>query len=787
MSHETDASDDHGSSRPENRLAGESSPYLQLHRHNPVDWYPWGPEALEKARREDKPIFLSVGYSTCYWCHVMERESFSDPAIAEGMNRGFVNVKVDREERPDLDEIYMTATQILTGHGGWPNSVFLTPELKPFYAGTYFPPEDRYGRPGFASLLGDLEEAWEKRRTEVLGQAEELTAAMRRYVEERAQPGEAPPPADVFERALAGLGKRFDSEWAGFGGAPKFPTPSNLWLLLAAAEGGDELAPAAADMLHATLDQMARGGIFDQLGGGFHRYATDRAWRVPHFEKMLYDNGLLLEVYAREHGRTKDPEMARVVRETVRFLEREMSLDAGGFASAIDAETEGREGAFYVWRRRELMDVLGGEDFEFAAPLLGFAGVPFFEDEFFVLHLPERLDVQAKRRRTSREELLAELDPLREKLLDARGRRPRPLTDDKVLADWNGMVIRGLAVAGRLLGEADYVRRAVEAAEFVLANLRLDGRLHHAWRGGEAKVPGMLSDYVYLVRGLLGLHRASGEARWLAAAAELAEEQEEHLADGRGGYFVAEERDDLLLRSKEVFDGAVPGANAVAVLNALELAEATGGEAAETWRQRAHAALAAAAPLVEQFPDGGRAMAVAVRRWYEGPGGAGATGDADRAGDAGDTSLAAREEEARRAVREAAADPDYDSIPNLTAAAVQAVEAEVTVEEAGDGGWSPFRLRLKVEEGMHLNAAEVDHPSLVPTTLAASKGELRRVEMPPGETLEQAGETLSVYQGEVEITGEVRPEEKGVPHLLLTYQACDDRRCLPQVTRRVRL
>jgi len=720
-----------------------------------------------------------VGYSTCYWCHVMERESFSDPAIAEAMNRGFVNVKVDREERPDLDEIYMTATQILTGHGGWPNSVFLTPDLKPFYAGTYFPPEDRYGRPGFASLVRDLEEAWEKRRTEVEGQAEELTGAMRRYVEERAQPGTAPPPADVFERALTGLGKRFDTEWAGFGGAPKFPTPSNLWLLLAAAEGGDRLAPAAADMLHASLDQMARGGIFDQLGGGFHRYATDRAWRVPHFEKMLYDNGLLLEVYAREHGRTKDPEMARVVRETVAFLEREMSLDGGGFASAIDAETEGREGAYYVWRRQELMDVLGAEDFEFAAPLLGFAGVPFFEDEFFVLHLPERLDVQAKRRRTSREDLLAELDPLREKLLDARYQRPRPLTDDKVLADWNGMAIRGLAVAGRLLGEAGYVGRAAAAADFVLENLRRDGRLHHAWRGGEAKVPGMLSDYVYLVRGLLGLHRASGEARWLDAAAELAEEQEEHLADGRGGYFVAEERDDLLLRSKEVFDGAVPGANAVAVLNALELAAATGGEAAQTWRHRARAALAAAAPLVEQFPDGGRAMAVAVRRWHE-------TAVEEPVGAAGG-SVADHQEEARRAAAAAAADPDYDSIPNLTAAAVQAVAAEVVVEEAGEDGWSAFRLRLEVAEGMHLNAAEVDHPALVPTTLGMSKGELRRVEMPQGEALEQGGETLDVYRGEVEISGEVRPAAKGVPYLLLTYQACDDRRCLPQVTRRVGL
>src|SRR5258708_2748379 len=379
---------DHPSSQQAaaNRLAGESSPYLLLHRHNPVDWYPWGEEALERARREDKPIFLSVGYSTCYWCHVMERESFSDPRVAAVMNRDFVNVKLDREERPDLDEVYMPATQILTGRGGWPNSVFLAPRLEPFFAGTYFPPEDSHGRPGFVNVLADLAEAWRQRRAEVMEQAEEMARAMRRFLEERGRPAPEPPGAGACWRCVDSLAKRFDRQWGGFGGAPKFPTPSNLFVLL-------EMAPERPDagaMLAATLDAMARRGIYDQLAGGFHRYATDREWQVPHFEKMLYDNGLLLELYAREHARTGDPQAARVGRETAAFLEREMTSPQGAFWSAIDGETGGHEGAFYVWTPAQIEAGPRAEDAAFAAPPLGFAGPPFFEGGRWVLQLPER-------------------------------------------------------------------------------------------------------------------------------------------------------------------------------------------------------------------------------------------------------------------------------------------------------------------------------------------------------------------------------------------------------------
>ena len=755
-----------GAAAATNRLAGESSPYLLLHAHNPVDWYPWGEEALERARAEDRPIFLSVGYSTCYWCHVMERESFSDPAIAERMNRGFVNVKVDREERPDLDEIYMTATQILTGQGGWPNSVFLTPDLKPFYAGTYFPPEDRYGRPGFPTLVAGLSDAWARRRDEVEQQAEELARAMRRFLEERVEAGEAPPSPAAARAALAGLASRFDAEHGGFGGAPKFPTPSNLWLLAELA--GDE--PRAGEMLAATLDAMARGGIYDQLAGGFHRYATDRAWLVPHFEKMLYDNGLLLELYAREHARTGDPEAARVVRETAAFLAREMTTPEGAFASAIDAETAGREGAYYVWTREELEQVLGEEGFAFLAPLYGFAGPPFFEDEAYVLHLPEPLAAAAAERRTSRDELLAEIAPLRARLLAARSERPRPLTDDKVLADWNGTAIAGLATAGRLLGEPEMVERAALAADFVLGEMCGEPGLLHAWRGGEARVPAMLADYAFLVRGLLALHRATGDDRWLERAAELTAEQLDRLADPRGGFFVAAESDDLLLRSKDLFDGALPSANAVAALNLLALAERT-GEA--RWRREADRTLAAAAPLVEQFPDA-KTMAIAALRWHGEGGGA---GERQPTGEGG-------EEQAAGSARTAAT---TGGMEGLAREAEVAVTVTAELGPPGEGGWRPLRLTLRCAPGWHVNPPEPDDETLIPTTVEAEGAELHTLAWPAPETLELGGRPLAVYRGEFVVQAELRPSGDSDPTLLLRYQPCDETRCLPPFTRRVRL
>src|SRR6185369_3270199 len=504
----------------------------------------------------------------------------------------------------------MAATQILTGQGGWPNSVFLTPSLKPFYAGTYFPPEDRYGRPGFGAVLNGLSEAWHARRSDVEAQSEEMETAMRRFLEERAVPAARTPNPVLAEKGLGSLSRRFDPEWGGFGGAPKFPTPSNLYFCLEMA--GDH--PQAGEMLAATLDQMARGGIYDQLAGGFHRYATDREWKIPHFEKMLYDNGFLLEIYAKEHARTGDAQAARIVRETAGWVAREMTSPEGAFYSAVDAETHGHEGAYYVWTREEITAALGEEDAAFLAPILGFAGPPFFEGSHYVLHLPERLEELAAQRRMPVEELLREVDALKAKLLEARSRRDRPLTDDKILADWNGMLIRGLAVAGALLGEPSFVERAARAADFVLTRMRAEGVLLHSWRQGQGKITAYLSDYAFLVSGLLALHRAQGDGRWLQAAVDLTREQSARLGDPAGGFFVAAESPDLLFRSKEVFDGATPSGNAVAALNLLELAARTGDA---EWLTAARASLRAFATLVETHTDAVRMLILAVRRYHE--------------------------------------------------------------------------------------------------------------------------------------------------------------------------
>ncbi|HWM91176.1 MAG TPA: DUF255 domain-containing protein [Thermoanaerobaculia bacterium] len=742
-----------------NRLADESSPYLLLHRHNPVDWYPWGPEALERARRENKPIFLSVGYSTCYWCHVMERESFSSPDVAERMNRDFVNIKVDREERPDVDEIYMAATQILTGQGGWPNSVFLTPDLKPFYAGTYFPPDDRHGRPSFQKVLHGLSEAWRERRDEVDMQADEMAGAMGRYLEQRAQPAAAPPGPEVALRSLEALARRFDGQHGGFGGAPKFPTPSNLFLCLELADEREE----AGEMLSATLDHMARGGIYDQLGGGFHRYATDREWNVPHFEKMLYDNGFLLELCAREHARTGDPQAARIVRETARWIEREMTSPEGAFWSAIDAETHGHEGAFYVWTRDEIFEALGREDAAFLAPILGFDGPPFFEEDQYVLHLPERLEQAAARRRMDPDELLREVKAIEERLFMVRARRDRPLTDDKVLTDWNGMVIAGLAVAGRVLGDASMLERAASAAQFVLDRMRSpEGVLLHAWRQGQGRITAYLDDYVFLVRGLLALHEAQGDEAWLRAAADLTQEQIQRLKDPEGGgFFVAAESPDLLFRSKDVFDGATPAGNAVAVLNLLELAERTGNS---LWRIEARASLQAFAPMIQGHPDGARMMSIAARRYHE-----------------AETGTTVSVEERAAHEREAGA----AGVEKLAHAAAELVKVRLDERAEAVGGWHPFRLVLEVAPGWHIQANPASEEFLVPTEVTAEGGaEVRGLRYPEGEEVEAGfagGQPLAVYGGRVEIAGEV----SGSGRLVVRFQPCDDSRCLPPVERAV--
>jgi hypothetical protein len=591
-----------GSDQPHaNRLIHESSPYLLLHAHNPVDWYPWGDEAFEKARKEDKPIFLSIGYSTCYWCHVMEREVFSNPSIAALMNQWFVSVKLDREERPEIDDIYMTATQLLNnGDGGWPNNLFLTPDRKPFVAGTYFPPEDRQGQPGFPSVLRQIHQAWEERRPEVIGQADRLAAALRASLVLRQAPAAQPPSKEAALDVVRALESRYDESFGGFDGPPKFPSPGQLWLLWAAGERGDA---KARRMVLGTLGAMGRGAIYDQLDGGFHRYTLDREWRVPHFEKMLYDNALLAEMLAVAWKATGDPDLERTARGTLDFLLERMTLPEGAFKSAIDAETDGEEGAYSTWTDAELHKVLGPDGFAALAPLFGFDAPPNLPGGRRTLYLTQPFGNIPGRS-------AANVRPWLDKLRAARRTRKLPRIDDKALTDWNGMTIAALAHAGKLLNEPRFTKAAERAADFVLTQIKAkDGTLLHTWRQGQAKIPAFLDDYAWLIRGLLALHETTGDARWLREAERLAEEMERRLRDPQGGYHLSAATANLLFQPKTVADSAVPSGNAVAILDLLALSERTGKD---VYRQRAEQALRAFAPELANVPEAMPSLALGV-------------------------------------------------------------------------------------------------------------------------------------------------------------------------------
>jgi hypothetical protein len=567
-----------------NRLARETSPYLLQHAHNPVDWYPWGEEAFARARAEDKPLLLSVGYSACHWCHVMERESFENPDIAAVMNAGFVNVKVDREERPDVDHIYMQAVQSMTGRGGWPMTVFLTPDGTPFYGGTYFPPEDRHGLPGFPKLLAAIADAWGSRRDEVQQSGRELTASLGQS--ERLRRATTLLSDEVLFAAYQGISSQFDEEWGGLGGAPKFPQPMIWEFVLRFFKRTQN--PYARRMVHTTLVRMARGGMYDQIGGGFARYSVDAQWLVPHFEKMLYDNAQLASLYLHAWLAFGDPECRRVCEETLDYLLRDMADPAGGFHSAEDADSEGHEGKFYVWTADEIRAVLGPA----AGRALADWGVdrgPNFEGKN-ILYVAGEPDPEA-------------IAPLRRQLYEARERRVRPGRDDKVLAAWNGLACRALAEAGRALGRPDYVAAAVRTAEFLLGTMRVDGRLQRTAKGGQARVLGYLEDYAMVAAALVELYEATFERRWLDAARELADEMLRLFWDGaiEGFYDTGHDAERLIVRPRNLFDNAVPSGSAVAIETLLRLAVLTGEAAYET---RALTALRPLADLLARHPSG---------------------------------------------------------------------------------------------------------------------------------------------------------------------------------------
>ena len=548
-----------------NRLADETSPYLQQHKDNPVDWYPWGDEAFERARAEDKPILLSVGYAACHWCHVMAHESFEDPETAAVMNELFVNVKVDREERPDVDAIYMEAVQALSGHGGWPMTVFLTPDGRPYYGGTYYPKTSRHGLPSFTDVCRAMAGVWRERRPDVLAQAGQLTEALGRSAEITAA-GDPLPGPDALAAARDGLRQRFDRAWGGFGPAPKFPQSDLLELLLRAwRRDGD---PETLSMVTVTLDAMASGGMYDHLGGGFARYSTDREWLVPHFEKMLYDQALLLGAYLHAWQATGEDHYLQVVTETVEYVRRDLRHPRGGFFSSEDADSEGVEGKFYVWTDAEVRAVLGDLADE-AVAWWGISPTGNFEGAN-ILHRPVRGDLARP----------PAVEEARRLLFEAREQRVRPGLDDKVLTEWNGLFVASLAQAAAATGRADWLADARAAGEFLLANLRRpDGRWLRAWQGGK---PGrhlaFAADYAALVDAFTRLAEATGEARWVAEARAAADAMLELFWDDKaGGLFTnGADADSLITRSKDLIDNAVPSANGNAAGALLRLGALVG-------------------------------------------------------------------------------------------------------------------------------------------------------------------------------------------------------------------
>jgi uncharacterized protein YyaL (SSP411 family) len=570
-----------------NRLAGETSPYLLQHAHNPVDWYPWGPEALARAKDDDKPIFLSIGYAACHWCHVMERESFENEATAADLNRDFVAIKVDREERPDLDQVYMAAVQAMTGGGGWPMSVFLTPDGKPFYGGTYFPPQPAHGMPAFRQVLAGVAKAWHDERDEILAAGGRMVASLIER-NQTTDSGEAPT-RTLLDTATVAIEASFDTTNGGWGGAPKFPQPMTIeYLLRRAAATGD---PRPLAVARRSLDAMADGGIHDQLGGGFHRYATDAIWLVPHFEQMLYDNAQLARVYTHAWALTGDPRYQDVAAGTLDYVLRELRRDDGTVAASQDADTEGVEGATFVWTAAEIRAVLGDD-----APLFS-AAYDVTDSGNWEGHtilrrvMPPGDDAQETR-----------LAGARKRLLEVRQTRAQPARDDKALAAWNGLAIAALAEGGRL-GEPRYVEAAVTAAEALVAGLlRPDGRLGRSWKDGRATGEGVLEDYADLADGLLALYEATFDERWFVTALSLADTILAHFVDPDGGFFdTADDHETLITRPKDVQDNAVPAGGSMAAGVLLKLAALTGEG---RYRAAAERAVATVLPFLARYPTG---------------------------------------------------------------------------------------------------------------------------------------------------------------------------------------
>ncbi len=733
-----------GRPRFTNRLILEDSPYLLQHAHNPVDWYPWAPEAFARARREGKLVFLSIGYSTCHWCHVMERESFEDLAIAELLNTYFVAIKLDREVRPDLDQVYMTALQLLRRRGGWPLSAILTADGEPILADTYLPPAR------FADWLRHIQSRWAEAPERVQAQASRVAGAVNRVMTAEARAAELDD--TVTARAVAALLASFDALQGGFGPAPKFPREPQLALLLDQAQGSAYRADARAalDAAVYTLRAMARGGIHDQVGGGFHRYAIDNDWLVPHFEKMLYNQAQLARLYLAAWRLTGDPSLARVARRTLDFVLRDLTSPEGGFYSATDADSEGEEGRFFVWTRAELDDLLGPDDAELAAAVYGVTGAGNFEGRN-ILHLPLALDAAAAEQGLTPERLRQRVDAINAALLQARAARPHPHRDDKILTAWNGMMIAALAEAGDSLWEPKYLRAAERAAALLWTRARAaPGALERVYYGGRTAEAGLLSDYAFLGLGLVALYDATAEPEWLARARELADALWQRFADPEGGgLFMAEPRagEPAMARPKDLGDGAIPSGTAAALHLLAALARRTDELAYE---QQARTLVATASGQVLRVPEAFPTLLTGLGRL--------------RHGETGPRQYAAR----------------------------GAVRVDARLRRAG--GALTLALDLDMAPGWHINAAQPLQDDLIPTRLGlAGDRPAWRIEdtrYPPAQDI-QLGfqrEPLSVYAGRVRIEASLTPAAVAPerPALWLPaelrLQACSDDRCLPPET-----
>lgn len=761
---------------PVNRLAKESSPYLLQHAHNPVDWFPWGTEAFEKAKKENKLVFLSIGYSSCHWCHVMERESFEDKDVADYLNKHFVCIKVDREERPDIDEIYMTALQVMDGRGGWPLSMFLTPEGKPIVGGTYWPKEDRKldqgTARGFKSVLAYIVELDRDKGKELRQQADKIAE----YTEDaltRAARGVA---LVELTRSLASgpaeeLRDRIDDRYGGFGDkergfrGTKFPSPASLIAVMRAAQRDKDAD--LAKLVTLTLTQMAEGGIYDQLGGGFHRYSTERTWTVPHFEKMLYDNAQLITIYSEAFRNDPKPLYKQVVDETIRFILRGMTAPGGGFYSALDADSEGKEGEFYVWTAEQIEKAIGEKDAAIFRAAYGVSGQPTFEDRAYVLKRTRPIAEVAKDQKLSADELRGKLDELRAKLLVIRDKRPRPFLDTKVLTAWNGQMIAGLAVAGQTFKNPEYTKAAARAAEFVLASLRTkDGRLLRTFGKtgdgkAQARITAYLDDYAFLVDGLLCLHDATGDARWLSEAKSLTDGMVKWYGDDKAGglFYTASDGEKLFARAKDFHDGVQPSGNSVVAHNLVRLWQKTGDD---RFRKLAEKTIKQFAGVLKSNPAAVPALGEALHDYLAAGG------------------------------KKTETETDPEPRKGITSADV--VKATATLGPPDKDGKRSLTVKLTIDKPWHIYANPVENDDLegARTTVEVHAGGKKlpgKIDYPKGSAeKDEKGAEYRVYTGEMTVTGTVSPGDATDLEVRVKVQACtsgENGRCLQGATLKV--